>query len=399
MPATHSRFGPRSANGDVSVLNIVSDPPEETVYHYLEASPHNVNSVTVMVDEDGRTIKRSRIYDDGVIIEGKSDNIKFGTTEENEVSVVAGEVKARAALVQEVKFQQSDAFISAPEYNMELFVPDGKVIVTTAGGIECAGDVNLQDLYATNLYIGTAPTLRYRIAGNRGTSGQILTAGAAGATSWQDPLDLSILEDKTQNLSATTTLSTFSNEVKVNGQVTVNNTALNTSYSLPTVGPTLANSRLVSTNTTGTLKWVEPSYLRAYRVDASFLPNTINFTTAGQTLNLEGLMNINNVNGELKFTGTGTQYTGQTTRMYMATFSILLQGDTKGNSDFVLSMVNGANVIATRRLNIAENQLITNSITGAGAIGSGQTLSITLLSIDGNKTLKTGSPNFSIVIH
>ena len=52
-----------------------------------------------------------------------------------------------------------------------------------------------------------------------------------------------------------------------------------------------------------------------------------------------------------------------------------------------------------RRLNIAENQLIPSSITGAGTLGSGQSLSITLQSIDTSKNLRTGSPNFSIVIH
>jgi len=301
MPSTHSRFGPKNTGrSDVTVFNTVSEPPEETVYHHLEASPDNVNALTQMIDEDGRTIKRSRVYDDSVLVDIKSDSVNFGALPEYKVTVNNGIVSAQYFEASDYKFRDSSNYLAQSEFDIEAFIPDGKLVVTSAGGILCPGGIECDQVKSTNgPNIGPSIASNYVLPQTRGTSGQAILAGTGSSTAW-------------------TTLR-----------------------QLPSTIATAANQTLLSTDTVGGLAWQGVSQLRAYNGDGTIPPVGVQVSLTTTSTNISGSLGMNIVNAlnSLTLSSTGCLYSGAFSRQFSISFMCDLVTEIKDDTTFAFYLI------------------------------------------------------------
>lgn len=311
MPSTHSRFGPKNTGrSDVAVFNTISEPLEETVYHYLESSPSNINALAQMVDEDGRTIKRSRVYDDQTTIELKSDSVLFGGSSENYISMLNGSIIGRNIEVEEVKFKDSSNSFIKSEFDVEAYIPDGKLVVTSAGGIESMAGINCSTLTsADGPLIGPSTLNNYKLPTTRGTSGQVIQAGSGNSTAW-------------------TTLTRL----------------------LPSAIATSANQTLLSTDAVGGLAWTPVVSLRAYRSTETIPPTGVSITLAAGTSTdiLQNIgLNVFSPSGPVSNNPNGITYTGAFTRTFFCSisFDVITATNDQPTITFSLENVQSPSVI------------------------------------------------------
>lgn len=278
--------------------------------------------------------------------------------------------------------------------------------ISSTGNISSTADMKCINLIAHQVTTGISPN-QYSLPIIKGTIGQVLTATATG-TEFQDvgSVDVSALENKTQNLTADATSSTFSNELKTQGPLTVVNTVLNRSYSLPVQGPEFVNSKLISTNSTGTLRWDTPSNIWAYRTDLLVQPTNITFTALSTEFELLSLIFGGWVGtGELKHNiATGVQYTGNINRLFSASFHATIRGEVKGATNTVrLRMyagpVNTTNAIASTLFEIKETVTQQWNLNSRAIISPGDYVTVTLTTLSGDHIVSIGSPNFSMSLY
>ena len=188
--------------------------------------------------------------------------------------------------------------------------------------------------------------------------------------------------------------------IQANGAIKIVNGL--SSYSLPLVGPSAVGSILMATNTTGTLAWRAPSYLRAWRSDNSAFPVTHTFTTANFQLPFLLALTSSFPFNEFQWVGDGTvKYTGIQPRTFSASLSVYFQGETKNmNSEFILIMkTTGSNIQASSRFLVKDNVSAHHTLFGVGQIFTNDVIEITLINVVANVTISSGSPSFTILLN
>lgn len=197
----------------------------------------------------------------------------------------------------------------------------------------------------------------------------------------------------------------------VNGPITINN-GIQSSYSLPVIGPAFIGSSLMSYNTSGGLIWNRPSYLRTYRLDTAPTPSSHIFVP-DQTvfpfqptppLNLITLMNTTGVLGELEKGTYTVKYNGTYQRVFHATCSVYIRQEEKGSFDFKLTMYNVTEnkILGTSTFRAESKVTDQHCLHGCGNITNNDEINVLLEIITNNSAdveVLIGSPNFNIFLN
>lgn len=288
---------------------------------------------------------------------------------------------------------------ATPDSTIRISAPDG--------GVQLVGEVTtVNDLYcqqrvqSTNgLQIGTLLD-GYTFPSTKGAVDQSLQLTPGGVLGWVNTptvAQVTALQDKTQNLSGLPTGSTFTNELTVEGNLTIRNAALNKTYSLPTVGPLVGNNTLISTDTQGVLEWTGPSNYRGYRLDTIAGVNTV-FSVANNEVTIFPYLTTSNSLGSFSGGANGVTYSGTMSRSFYASFAITVLNENKDVVPDVTITLKNQTTGAVYGVTIFEanhNRQQQYSIYGVGTLTTGQVVNVTLKPSLAC-TLKLISPNFSI---
>jgi hypothetical protein len=287
---------------------------------------------------------------------------------------------------------------ATPDSTIRISAPDGGIQlvgdVTTVNNIYCQ-----QQVQSTNgLKIGTILN-GYTFPSERGLTDQSLQLTPAGVLDWTTvptTSQVSSLQDKTQNLSATPIGSTFSNALTTEGTISIKNTATDKTYSLPVVGPATSNYTLMSTSTEGVLEWTGPSHYRGTRLDGISGVNST-FTANTETSVFPFLTTSNSIGG-LSGGASGVTYSGAIPRTFYATFMVTVTNENKVDiPDVTIQIKNQSSgtVFATTIFEAKENRQQMWSAMAVGTIVSGNVIAVTLKT-SLTSTLRLLNPSFSI---
>ena len=95
------------------------------------------------------------------------------------------------------------------------------------------------------------------------------------------------------------------------------------------------------------------------------------------------------------------KYVGTVQRTFQASCTVSLSGDSKGLNQFsTLTMWNLTEnkVLATKSFNIVDNQVRDHCLYGVGSINTNDLIAVSL-TVMANATVRSGSPNFSIILN
>ena len=269
--------------------------------------------------------------------------------------------------------------------------------ITVAGaGSLTTGPISCTQLKASGL-IGT---------GNTNTTGYFLPdarplLGKYVLLTPTPPGNTLAFSNVVSNMTAAPLSTSFAGTVSTTGPITIVNGA--SSYSFPLVGPTELGSTLTPVNTGGTLTWARPSFLRAYRLDATSQPATHTFTSAfNSPLNVLQFMPTTAILGDFVWPGDGTvKYVGAVQRTFQASCSVYLSGESKNLNQFstmIMRNLTDNKVLATKSFNIEEDLVMEHCLHGVGSVSTND-LIVVSLTVNANATIRSGSPNFSIIIN